>query len=130
LVQLRLVGGLRQRRPGRRGGRALCASAAAAPAAGHEQADCAEDDDELAHASTLPQTARRSCSSSVTSSSPNVSSAGRTSQVLSPASSIVNWSRVIGGRGSRSTSAAAGRTTAVGTFARARLFPSVLVIRS
>ena len=56
---------------------------------------------------TLPHAARRSCSSSEIGSMPNASRAGAGSPTLSPASSIVSWSRVIGGarQAARSTAA-------------------------
>src|SRR2546429_208237 len=75
-------------------------------------------------------TARRSCSSSGTSGSWNVSTALASETTLSPSSSIVNWSRVTGAPGSRSVSAAWARSRPTGTCTDGRRAPAMRFRRS
>ena len=56
--------------------------------------------------------------------------AGSGSPTLSPASSIVSWSRVSGARGRRSITVAPARASGIGTWTRPRRLPSVRAIRS
>src|SRR5579864_320757 len=74
--------------------------------------------------------ARRSCSSSGTSGSWNVSTALRSVTTLSPSSSMVSWSRVTGAPGIHSVNAACARSRPTGTCTEGRRAPRIRFSRS